>query len=202
MCSCPSWTASRRRRLIRQRRQSEMTPIIFITAFGSDEIADTDRYRRGRGRLHLRPGATRRAAGQGLGLRQPVHQGRRYWPPRPGPCRSSADQLRLLTDAAPIGIFQTDADDATSTRTRAGPRSPGFLRQRRSVSRSDSVIASELRPDLMPTGSTIRTTVGPSCPAGSRSRVRIRPRRVAWCTVAPIPDDTGAWPGWVGTWPT
>ena len=33
--------------LIRQRQQSEMTPIIFITAHGSDEIAQTDRYSEG-----------------------------------------------------------------------------------------------------------------------------------------------------------
>ena len=33
--------------LIRQRQQSEMTPIIFITAHGSDEIADADRYAEG-----------------------------------------------------------------------------------------------------------------------------------------------------------
>jgi diguanylate cyclase (GGDEF)-like protein len=36
-------TASR----IRQRQQSEMTPIIFITAFGSDDIMDTDHYAEG-----------------------------------------------------------------------------------------------------------------------------------------------------------
>src|SRR5213595_1458566 len=33
--------------LIRQRLQSEMTPIIFITAHGSDEITHTDRYSEG-----------------------------------------------------------------------------------------------------------------------------------------------------------
>jgi diguanylate cyclase (GGDEF)-like protein len=33
--------------LIRKRRQSELTPIIFITAFGSDEIVQTDMYAEG-----------------------------------------------------------------------------------------------------------------------------------------------------------
>ena len=33
--------------LIRQRQQSEMTPIIFITAHGSDELVHTDRYAQG-----------------------------------------------------------------------------------------------------------------------------------------------------------
>ena len=33
--------------LIRQRHQSEMTPIIFITAHVNDELADTDRYAQG-----------------------------------------------------------------------------------------------------------------------------------------------------------
>ncbi|MEY2451510.1 MAG: two-component system, sensor histidine kinase and response regulator [Acidimicrobiaceae bacterium] len=33
--------------LIRQRQQSEMTPIIFFTAYGKDDIADIDRYAEG-----------------------------------------------------------------------------------------------------------------------------------------------------------
>ena len=33
--------------LIRQRQQSELTPIVFITAFGSDEIQNTHRYAEG-----------------------------------------------------------------------------------------------------------------------------------------------------------
>ncbi len=33
--------------LIRQRSQSEITPIIFITAFGSDELMPADRYAEG-----------------------------------------------------------------------------------------------------------------------------------------------------------
>jgi CheY-like chemotaxis protein len=41
--------------LIRQRRQSEMTPIIFITAFGSDEMVGYRPLCRRCGRLHLRP---------------------------------------------------------------------------------------------------------------------------------------------------
>ena len=38
----------------------------------------------------------------------------------------SADRLRLLTDAAPIGIFQTDAGTGTCTRIHAGRRSPAY----------------------------------------------------------------------------
>ena len=66
--------------LIRQRRQSEMTPIIFITAYGSDEIPRSDRYAEGAVDFIFAPVAPGRAAGQGLGVRQPLPPGARSWP--------------------------------------------------------------------------------------------------------------------------
>ena len=62
--------------LIRLRRQSEMTPIIFITAHETDEIVGTDRYAEGAVDFIFAPVACRRAARQGLGLREPLHPGR------------------------------------------------------------------------------------------------------------------------------
>jgi len=96
--------------LIRQRRQSEMTPIIFITAFASDEIMRTDLYAEGavdfifapvppaelRAKVSVFANLFIRAASLATRARE---------------VQESADQLRLLTDAAPIGIFQTDAQD-------------------------------------------------------------------------------------------
>ena len=97
--------------LIRRRRQSEMTPIIFITAHGNDESSSSDRYAAGAVDFIFAPVGARRAAGQGLGLRQSLQQGARPWPTRAREVQTSADQLRLLTDAAPIGIFQTDTEN-------------------------------------------------------------------------------------------
>jgi PAS domain S-box-containing protein len=96
--------------LIRLRRQSEMTPIIFITAQRDDETVDANRYRQGavdfitapvnphelRAKVSVFANLFLRAAGLAEQARE---------------VQASADQLRLLTEAAPIGIFQTDADN-------------------------------------------------------------------------------------------
>ena len=88
-----------------------MTPIIFITAYGSDEIADTDLYAEGAVDFIFAPVPAARAAGQGLGRSRTSSSRRRSSPRRRREVQASADQLRLLTDAAPIGIFQTDAEN-------------------------------------------------------------------------------------------
>ncbi len=96
--------------LIRQRRQSELTPIIFITAYASDEIGARDRYVEGavdfifapvapdelRAKISVFANLFTRAESLAADARQ---------------VQTSADQLRLLTEAAPIGIFQTGADN-------------------------------------------------------------------------------------------
>ncbi|MCW2760933.1 MAG: sensor hybrid histidine kinase, partial [Marmoricola sp.] len=95
--------------LIRLRRQSEMTPIIFVTAHESDEVV-TDRYVEGavdfittpvhpdelRAKVSVFANLFLRAQAIAAQARE---------------VQASADQLRRLTEAAPIGIFETDADD-------------------------------------------------------------------------------------------
>jgi PAS domain S-box-containing protein len=94
---------------LRQRRQSEMTPIIFVTAFHDDELLETERYAGGavdfmsapvppdalRAKVAVFVSLFRKAQELALAARE---------------VQTAADQLRLLTDAAPIGIFQTDAE--------------------------------------------------------------------------------------------
>jgi PAS domain S-box-containing protein len=96
--------------LIRQRRQSEMTPIIFITAFSSEEIMSSDLYAEGAVDFIFAPvpPAELRAkvsvfANLFLRAEELAMRAREV--------QESADQLRLLTDSAPIGIFQTDAEN-------------------------------------------------------------------------------------------
>jgi PAS domain S-box-containing protein len=95
--------------LIRQRQQSELTPIIFITAQGSGEFVHTDGYPPGavdfifapvppdelRAKVSVFVNLFTRAEALAAQARE---------------LAASADQLRLLTDAAPVGIFQTDSD--------------------------------------------------------------------------------------------
>jgi CheY-like chemotaxis protein len=95
--------------LIRQRRQSEMTPIIFITAHEKHEIGKTDLYAEGavdfifapvpadelRAKVSVFANLFIRAEDLAIRARE---------------VQASADQLRVLTEAAPIGIFQTDRE--------------------------------------------------------------------------------------------
>ena len=57
--------------LIRQRKRSEHTPIIFLTAFPDDTLR-RPRLFAGRGRLHSYAGRARGVADQGFGVRRPV----------------------------------------------------------------------------------------------------------------------------------
>jgi PAS domain S-box-containing protein len=95
--------------LIRLRKQSEMTPIIFITAFGADEVRATDRYSEGAVDFMFAPVQPDELRAKvsvfaNLFLKAEALAAQAL------EVEASAAHLRLLTDAAPIGIFQTDAE--------------------------------------------------------------------------------------------
>jgi PAS domain S-box-containing protein len=94
--------------LIRLRRQSEMTPIIFITAYAMKNISTAKRFTQGAVDFifgPIRPDELRAKvtvfANLFVRAQMLAAQAREL--------KVSADQLRQLTDAAPIGIFQTDS---------------------------------------------------------------------------------------------
>jgi CheY-like chemotaxis protein len=93
--------------LIRERRQSEMTAIIFITASAKSEIVESDLYAQGAVDFIFAPVVPEE-------LRAKVRVFARLFvraeelARRAAEVHASADRLTLLTDAAPIGIFQTD----------------------------------------------------------------------------------------------
>ena len=95
--------------LIRKRKNSETTPIIFITAFDRNEVNEADGYALGAVDFifaPVRPQDLRSKVDVFAGLfvrTQMLAQEVRD-------VQAVADELRMLTDAAPIGIFQTDAD--------------------------------------------------------------------------------------------
>ena len=94
--------------LIRRRRESEMTPIIFITAFASDELGSLARYVEGAVDFMfapVQPDELRAKVSVFVGL---FLQAQGY-AAEARVVQASADQLKLLTDSAPIGIFRTDA---------------------------------------------------------------------------------------------
>ncbi len=93
--------------LIRLRQQSEMTPIIFVTAHNSDEVM-TDRYAEGAvdfitTPVHPDELRAKVSVFANLFLQAQANAARAR------ELQASSDQLTLLTETAPIGIFQTDS---------------------------------------------------------------------------------------------
>ncbi len=169
--------------LIRQRQQSQMTPIIFITSHRSDEIRQGDLYAEGavdfifapvpphelRSKVAVFAGLFRRAAelaSDALDVRQTL------------------EDFRALTDATPIGIFRTDADERYTYTNPAWSEITGILgRDIRGqpcvgLVDSDEQLVYDRVYDLVH-------------PAKGACTVQVTTRRVV--------DETGATTGWVGT---
>ena len=181
--------------LIRQRRRSEMTPIIFVTSHANDEIDDADRYVEGavdfisapiaaaelRAKVAVFANLFTRAKELATGAEQ---------------VQTSADQLRLLTDAAPVGIFQTDAENRYVSTNPCWSEITGIP--------ADEALGTAfvLRPDQR-----AEFEAGPDDDPLSRSafcrRFELRrqgsPTRIVLLTSKRIPDTEGGSAGWIGT---
>jgi PAS domain S-box-containing protein len=181
--------------LIRQRVQSEMTPIIFITAFASDEIGSGDRYAEGavdflfapipadelRSKVSVFANLFIKADELAAGARD---------------VQTSVDQLQLLTDVAPIGIFRTDTENRY---TYTNPRwteitgiPPEVAAGQDWDTLADSLPRAVAEPPAdAPEGAELAHRF--EIPfAGSASRI-------VHMTSRPIPDSGGGIAGWVGT---
>jgi CheY-like chemotaxis protein len=96
--------------LIRKRLQSEMTPIIFITAFVDDEANQGNHYAQGAVDFMSAPVAPDELRAK-VSVFANLFQKASSLAEQMREVQASADQLRLLTDAAPVGIFQTDHEN-------------------------------------------------------------------------------------------
>lgn len=182
---------------MRQRRQSEMTPIIFITSHGSDEIAQTDRYSGGAVDFIFAPINAAELCAKvsvfaNLFIRAELLavQARQV--------KASADQLRQLTDVAPIGIFRTDADNRYAYTNPRWSEITGIRAQDAAGRPWDFIIdpaenaesGNERMDSAGPDNSSFRFSLHPP---GS-------PPRVCLLSSRSIPDgDGGGISGWVGT---
>lgn len=95
---------------IRQRVQSELTPIIFITAQDKAEATSLKAYDLGAADFitsPINPAELRAKVSVFANLYLRAEQ----LSERTRQLQESSDQLMLLTEAAPIGIFRVDADD-------------------------------------------------------------------------------------------
>ncbi len=96
--------------LIRQRRQSELTPIIFISAYGSESMANITAYAAGAADFIFSPVPPAELRAKVTVFANLYLRAERLAADAQD-LRNSADRLTLLTDAAPIGIFRTDAEN-------------------------------------------------------------------------------------------
>jgi PAS domain S-box-containing protein len=96
--------------LIRRRLQSEMTPIIFITAYSSDEIDQHDHYAGGAVDFIFAPIPPSELRSK-VSFFAHVFIDAQRLALKAQAVQSSMDSLQLLTEATPIGIFHTDSDN-------------------------------------------------------------------------------------------
>jgi PAS domain S-box-containing protein len=178
--------------LIRRRRQSEMTPIIFITALASDAIVHRDRYVEGAVDFifaPVRPAELRAKVSVFASLF--IKAEMLAVQARAG--QIAADQLRVLTDAAPIGIFQTDADTRFIYTNPRWSEITGIPAEAVLGRRWGAMASTGLQKDLIAVADAAEISHRfPIRPPGSH-------RRIVQLKVKPIIDQVGGIAGWVGT---
>jgi PAS domain S-box-containing protein len=96
--------------LIRQRKQSEATPIIFITGLAGDELPTNERYASGAVDFIFGPAEPHVLRAKVAAFAN-IFDRAQELARQTEEVQAQADQLLLLTEAAPVGIFQTDADN-------------------------------------------------------------------------------------------
>jgi PAS domain S-box-containing protein len=95
--------------LIRTRRESEMTPIIFVTAFASDDIGPKARYVEGAVDFIFAPVPPEELRAK-VSVFVNLFLQASDLAAAAAEVKASGDELKVLIDAAPIGIFRTDAE--------------------------------------------------------------------------------------------
>jgi two-component system sensor histidine kinase/response regulator len=182
---------------IRKRPQSEMTPIIFITAHAKNEVLDSDLYVQGAVDVMFPPvpPVELRAkvsvfANLFIKAEALAQQAREV--------QESADHLRFLFEAAPIGIFQTDAENRYVYTNARWTEIAGLTAEKATGRRWDAIL-----------GKQERDRLGAELPDGElewmelRQRFEIHPAgsvpRIVLMTSKAIPDIHGGTKGWVGT---
>ena len=183
--------------LIRQRRESEMTPIIFVTAYGKDELRNDDLYAQGAVDFIAAPVSTHELQAK-VTVFANLFKRARSLAARSREVRAYADQLRLLTDAAPIGIFQTDAAGRYMQTNPRWSEISGISAREAEGQDWETLIASEGRSatvSKLPDGRLDR--------AAPCTRFEIRsadsPPRTVLVTSRPVIDGGGEVSGFVGT---
>jgi two-component system sensor histidine kinase/response regulator len=182
--------------LIRLRWQSEMTPIIFITALGADEIV-SDRYAEGAVDFMFAPVQPDELRAK-VSFFANLFIKAELLAARAREVQASADRLRLLTDAAPVGIFQTDAENRYLYTNPRWSEITGVSADEAVGRAWDSIMSPEQRADL-----ATRLADGDAPPTELSQRFEITPAssaaRIVLVTSKSMAGFDGGIAGWVGT---
>jgi PAS domain S-box-containing protein len=183
--------------LIRRRKQSEMTPIIFITAHSGDEAVRTDRYAAGAVDFIFAPVVPEELRAK-VSVFASLFDKAEKLATQAREVQTSADQLRLLADAAPIGIFQTDKENRYIYTNPRWSEITGASAAEVAGERWDSIISSDQQ-----THPGAQFAEGQTDPSELSRRFEIHfaglAPRIVLVTSKPIPDVNGGMAGWVGT---
>ena len=181
---------------IRLRRQSEMTPIIFITAHGGDEIV-TDRFAEGAVDFLFAPVQPDELRAK-VSFFANLFLRAQELAERAREVQATADQLRLLTDAAPIGIFQTDAENRYVYTNPQWTQITGIPQVEAIGRRFDTIVSADQRNGI---AAELTSGVGSRTELSHRFDISVpnsAPRTVLVNTRSMLHSD-GETQGWVGT---
>jgi PAS domain S-box-containing protein len=180
--------------LIRQRAETELTPIIFVTAHATDEVW-SNRYSAGAVDFLTAPVDPDELRAKVSVLANLFLQSQDN-KAKTRDLEDTAHQLKLLTDAAPIGIFQTDdASRYTYTNARWSEitgvtREDALGAEWHTMLGAEALTGSLSQLDRHPLGEEITSRLTIPSESG--------PSRLAVLTARPLLDE-GRTSGWVGT---
>ncbi|HVC69403.1 MAG TPA: response regulator [Acidimicrobiales bacterium] len=182
--------------LIRQRRQSEMTPIIFLTADENNESLNSEGYAEGAVDFIVAPVSPDELRAK-VSVFANLFSRARDLAAQAMDVQISADQLRILTDSAPIGIFRTDPDNRYVYTNRRWSEITGLPAEDAAGRDWDTIVSADQRSGV--TGLPGVTSDGSENPRRFEIRLPDSTTRVVIVTSKSIPDTDGGTAGWVGT---
>ncbi len=182
--------------LIRQRTQSELTPVIFITAYPQEVLTNLATYPTGAADFIVSPVPPDELRAK-VTVFANLYLRAELLAAQTSAVQELADQLTLLTDAAPIGIFRTDADNNYSYTNPQWSEITGVPFADAVGRPWDDIMNREVSAEA-PAAATGRAAERPFARAFEITRRSDSVTRTVEGTVNPLRDGDDAIVGWVG----
>jgi PAS domain S-box-containing protein len=181
--------------LIRLRAETEMTPIIFITAHESQEVV-ADRYAAGAVDFITAPVDPHELRAKVAVLANLFMQAQAN-AAKARELQGTADQLRLLTETAPVGIFQIDAQNRYSYTNARWAEITGVSSEVAAGAEWDVMVDAEQEAATLAEFETY--VLGEEFSSRLRIATPEGSHRIVMLTSRPVLDADGRPSGWVGT---